>query len=200
MGTFLRAANSTSVRASATPQPDAGDADRPRHLLGAEPVHRTDPAGLGPGVMAGGWRLAGVECRPLFRAPLAAPSLRAFWGRRWNLAFAEMTALIVYRPVARRLGTGLATAAAFLFSGLLHELAISAPVRAGYGLPLLYFALHGLLALAEQRLEQHGMAVERWGWLGHVWTLGGLALPLPILFHPYFLRGVVWPLIGLDSP
>jgi hypothetical protein len=29
-------------------------------------------------------------------------------------------------------------------------------------------------------------------------VLGWLALPLPILFHRPFLRGVVWPLIGLE--
>jgi hypothetical protein len=31
-----------------------------------------------------------------------------------------------------------------------------------------------------------------------VWVLGWLAVPVPILFHPPFLRGVVWPLIGMD--
>jgi hypothetical protein len=37
-----------------------------------------------------------------------------------------------------------------------------------------------------------------WGWWAHVWVLGWLALPLPILFHPPFLRGVGWPLIGME--
>ena len=87
---------------------------------------------------------------------------------------------------------------AFLWSGLLHELAISVPVRAGFGLALSYFALHGVLVLVEQRLERTRWAVSRWGWLAHVWTLGWLVLPLPVLFHPWFLRGVVWPLIGMS--
>jgi len=30
-------------------------------------------------------------------------------------------------------------------------------------------------------------------------VLAWLALPLPILFHPPFLRGVVWPLLGMDG-
>src|SRR5205814_651706 len=103
--------------------------------------------------LAGAWRRAGVDCRPLFKAPLLAASLGEFWGRRWNLAFSEMTALGVYRPLSGLVGRKAATAAAFLCSGLLHELAISVPVLAGFGLPLAYFALHGLLVLLERRLE-----------------------------------------------
>jgi alginate O-acetyltransferase complex protein AlgI len=148
-------------------------------------------------LLAGAWRLAGVDARPLFRAPLSSRSLAEFWGRRWNLAFSEMTALGVYRPLVGRLGKGPATAAAFLCSGLLHELAISVPVKAGFGLPLTYFALHGLLVLVERRLERAGRAVSGWGWGSHAWVIGWLALPLPILFHPPFLRGAVWPLIGM---
>lgn len=59
--------------------------------------------------------------------------------------------------------------AGFALSGLLHEMAISVPVRAGFGLPLLYFLMHGALVLA----------------------------PLPIHFHRPFLAGLIWPLIGI---
>jgi len=150
-------------------------------------------------ILAGAWRWGGVDCRPLFRAPLRARSLTEFWGRRWNLAFTEMTALAVYRPLGPFLGKRGAMAAAFFFSGLLHEMAISLPVRAGYGLPLLYFALHGGLVLFERRLEERGRPIDRLGWPSRVWTLGWLAVPLPILFHPPFLNGVVWPLIGMEK-
>ena len=150
-------------------------------------------------LLAGFWRLRGIDARPLFRAPLASRSLAEFWGRRWNLAFSEMTAIGVYRPLAKRLGRGPATFGAFACSGVLHELAISVPVQAGYGLPLTYFALHGLLALLEGRLERAGRAVSSWGWAVHLWVLGWLALPLPLLFHPPFLRGVVWPLVGMSG-
>ena len=149
-------------------------------------------------VAAGLWRLAGVDARPLFRAPLAARSLENFWSRRWNLAFSEMTALGVYRPLAVNFGRRSATAAAFVASGLLHELAISLPVLAGFGLPMLYFLLHGTLVQYERRLERRGRAVSQWDWKSHLWVLGWLALPAPILFHRPFLRGVVWPLIDLS--
>jgi alginate O-acetyltransferase complex protein AlgI len=143
-------------------------------------------------IVAGAWRLAGVDCRPLFRAPLACRSLGEFWGGRWNLAFTEMIALAVYRPLIR-LGRPTATMIGFLFSGLAHEVVISVPVRAGYGLPTLYFLLHGALVLLERRFRP----TETWGRLAHVWTLGWLALPLPILFHPWFLEEVVLPIIGV---
>ena len=149
-------------------------------------------------ILAAIWRRAGVDCRPLFRAPLQSRSLTEFWGRRWNLAFSEMTAVAAYRPLEHIVGKRTATAGAFLFSGLLHELAISVPVEAGYGLPMLYFALHGGLVLLERRLDGTAWAMSRWGWLSRAWTFGWLVLPLPILFHRAFLAGVVWPLIGMS--
>ncbi len=148
-------------------------------------------------ILAGLWRQAGFDVRPLFRAPLASRSLDAFWSRRWNLAFSEMIALGVYRPLAGRLGRGVATVAAFLASGVLHELAISVPVKTGYGGPMLYFMLQGLLVLIERRLEKSSMPVSSWGAWSHVWVLIWLALPAPILFHHAFLEGTIWPLIGL---
>ncbi len=135
---------------------------------------------------AGLWRLGGVDAGELFRAPLRAASLREFWGRRWNVAFSEMMALAVYRPLSGLAGRRSALAAAFLLSGLFHEAAISLPVRAGFGGPLAFFALHGLLTAVEH---------ER-GPLGRGATLAAVVLPLPLLFHPPFLRGVVWPLLG----
>jgi len=148
-------------------------------------------------LLAGAWRAAGVDCKQLFRSPLQSTSLGEFWGRRWNLAFSEMTALAVYQPLVRRFGRRIALIASFLGSGLLHELAISVPVKAGYGLPLSYFALHGLLMMIEGRLARLGRPIDRVPWVGRVWTLFWLLLPLPILFHRPFLAGVVWPLIGM---
>jgi alginate O-acetyltransferase complex protein AlgI len=145
-------------------------------------------------LLAGAWRLAGVPTCSLFDRPLAARSLSEFWSRRWNLPFTEMTQRAVYRPLLPALGRDRAAVLAFAFSGLLHELAISLPVRAGYGWPLLYFVLHGCATRMEPRLRP---AFARRPWLAHAWTLAWLVVPMPLLFHPPFVRGVVWPLLGL---
>ncbi len=148
-------------------------------------------------LMAGSWRMRGVACEALFRAPLRSQQLGEFWSRRWNLAFSEMTTIAVYRPLIDRIGRGPALIAGFALSGLLHEMAISVPVRAGYGLPLLYFVMHGALVLVERRLAQAGYPLS--GMAGRAWVIFWVVAPLPILFHRAFLAGIVWPLIGVPG-
>ena len=148
-------------------------------------------------LLAGGWRLRGVACDALFRAPVRSQNLGEFWARRWNLAFSQMTAIAVYRPVADRLGRGPALVAGFALSGLLHEMAISVPVRAGFGLPLIYFLVHGGLVLVERALARAGHPLS--GGVGRAWAMFWVLAPLPILFHRPFLAGVIWPLIGIPS-
>ena len=103
-----------------------------------------------------------------------------------------MTSIAVYRPLASRLGRGPALLAGFAMSGLLHEMAISLPVRAGFGLPLAYFLIQGGLVAGERALAARGRPVA--GPLGRAWTLFWLVAPLPLLFHRPFLAGVAWPL------
>jgi hypothetical protein len=148
-------------------------------------------------LLAGAWRLRGVACEALFRGPLRSESLGEFWARRWNLAFSEMTATVAYRPLAARIGRGPALMAAFALSGLLHEMAISLPVRDGFGLPLSYFLGHGVLVLIERALANAGHPLT--GSTGRVWAFFWLVAPLPLLFHRPFLAFVLWPLIGITT-
>jgi alginate O-acetyltransferase complex protein AlgI len=138
--------------------------------------------------LAGFWRLRGMGVVPLFDAPQRSRSLAEFWGLRWNRAFSEMAQVALHRPLSARLGPAIAVLVTFLFSGLLHELALSVPARAGYGFPMLYFAVHGVLTLLEPRLGIRG----RWG---NVWTLGWVLLPVLMLFHPPFLEACIVPLL-----
>jgi alginate O-acetyltransferase complex protein AlgI len=134
------------------------------------------------------YRRAGWPVDNPFRNPLASRSLGEFWSRRWNVGFSEMIAVTVHRPVRRRAGEAAGLMASFLASGLLHEIAISVPVHAGFGLPTLYFLLHGVLVGFERKFPHV---------TGRAWTFFWLIAPLPILFHPPFLRGVIRPLVGL---
>ena len=85
-----------------------------------------------------------------------------------------------------------ATLAIFLFSGLVHDLVISLPARAGYGLPTAYFLLQGAGLLAE---HARGTPLARWRgrWQGRVWTWLIVAGPAYWLFHPSFVRRVILP-------
>jgi D-alanyl-lipoteichoic acid acyltransferase DltB (MBOAT superfamily) len=141
----------------------------------------------------------GVDVRELFRAPYRAQSLKEFWGKRWNIAFSEMTGLIAYRPLKQVISANTAMLASFLLSGLLHEIAISLPVRAGYGLPFLYFVIHGMLMYA----ESHSAMIQRittHSFWSHVWVIGWLVVPMPLLFHAQFIAQVLKPLRDLLLP
>lgn len=124
----------------------------------------------------------------LFRSPLQANSLRDFWGKRWNLAFTEMTSVVAYRPLRKRLSDRQAFIIAFLFSGLLHEVALSLPVNKGYGLPTLYFIIQLILILLEPIL--FGTKKP-----GSLWIVACLVIPLPILFHKAIMTQVFWKVI-----
>ncbi len=126
----------------------------------------------------------GFPTRVLFDAPLRARSLAEFWSQRWNRGFAEMTALAVHRPLAARFGRPRALLGSFLASGLLHEVALSLPVGAGFGLPTCYFVLQGLMVQRERVLPSRLATMLR------------VALPLPLVFHPWFVRGAIVPLLG----
>jgi len=144
------------------------------------------------GIAAGFWRARGVPCVAPFQAPLAATSLSEFWSRRWNRPFSELIQRTIYRPVAAIAGQPTAVAAGFLLSGVLHELAISVPARAGYGRPLAYFALQGALVLLEKSAASTGP------WKPHrAAVLLAFTLPLPLLLVPQFLRAAIWPIVGI---
>jgi hypothetical protein len=137
-------------------------------------------------VLTGLWRRGGVPVERLFVNPAASRTLSEFWGRRWNLAFHAVTKARIFAPAARRWGVSAGVTAAFLWSGLLHDLLLSVPAGGGYGRPTLYFALQGLGVLQERR----------WRMSSRVWALAWVILPVPLLFHPPFIRALILPLAG----
>jgi alginate O-acetyltransferase complex protein AlgI len=140
------------------------------------------------------WRTAGIDARPLMRAPLRATSLAGFWSERWNRAFVDLARPLVLRPLHRPCGLGGALFAVFLVSGVLHELVISVPAGGGWGLPTAYFALQGLGVLVERSAagRRLGLGAGPVGWL---FTLALVAGPVYWLFHPPFVERVVLPMM-----
>jgi hypothetical protein len=139
------------------------------------------------------YRLFGWRVREIFRQPWAARGVGDFWGGRWNRGFSEFTSLLLYRPVILKWGWRVATMVSFAISGILHEFAISLPVQAGYGGPFLYFLMHGLLVIAEKdgRWNQYPRFNRLVFWVS-------IIVPLPVLFHEPFIRGVIFPLAGVN--
>jgi hypothetical protein len=135
----------------------------------------------------------GFNVAPQFRAPWRSQNLHEFWARRWNIGFSVMTVIAIYRPFGTALGRNGALLLGFLASGLFHEVACSVPVGAGYGLPTLYFALHGIAMLVERGLERRGFKIR--GIVGRVWVFAWVLLPVTLVFHMPFLRGIALTLL-----
>jgi hypothetical protein len=133
-------------------------------------------------VLKGALRAAGFPVRTLFPNVLETRGIGEFWSKRWNVGYSQMMQRLVGRPVQQKLGEGAGMMAVFLGSGVLHELAITLPVRSGFGLPTLYFTLHGLLTLLERRLGRP---------IGKIPTLLAVILPLGLLFPPAFQKEVI---------
>lgn len=138
------------------------------------------------------WQFFGVSAKELFRAPYKSKSLKEFWGRRWNMAFSEMTSIAAYTPLKKRLGNNAAVFISFLLSGLLHEIAITLPTKSYYGFPMCYFLIHGILMQLESKPVIRKITEHRI--LSHVWALCWLVIPMPLLFNYDFVTQVLQPL------
>jgi alginate O-acetyltransferase complex protein AlgI len=142
------------------------------------------------------WRAVGVNAQPLMKRPAFSVSVSEFWGRRWNTAFRDLAHRFLFRPLTARLGPRWGLFAGFLFSGLVHDLVISVPAGAGFGLPTLFFlAQFGAITLERSRFGR-SLGLGR-GWRGWLFTAAALLLPACLLFHPWFIERVVVPFMAV---
>jgi hypothetical protein len=143
-------------------------------------------------IVALAWQAFGVKALPIMSAPLRSTSLAEFWGKRWNLGFRQVSYELIFRPLHRSLGTEGAGLLVFLVSGLIHDLVISLPARAGYGLPTAYFLLQGAGITIEHTTfgKRLGLGHGMKGWL---FTVVFVAGPAFWLFHPWFVLRVILP-------
>ena len=138
------------------------------------------------------WQTLGVNAKPIMSAPLRATSLAEFWGKRWNLGFRQLSYELIFRPLHRTLGVEAAGSLVFLVSGLIHDLVISLPARAGYGLPTAYFLLQG----TGITIEHSGFGQRlRLGQGARGWLFMAVVITAPVfwLFHPWFVMRVIIP-------
>ena len=140
------------------------------------------------------WNATGRPVVPIMNSPLLATTVSEFWGKRWNLAFRDYAHVTVFSPLVRRLGGTGAVLAGFLFSGVIHDLAISVPARGGYGWPSLYFLLQAIGVVVERLLQKRGVDFTR-QWTGHCWTVLWVVGPVMFLFHRPFVLNVILPLM-----
>ena len=138
------------------------------------------------------WQRVGVQAKPLMDAPLRATSLAEFWGRRWNIGFRQFAHDLVFQPLHRPLGPRTAAFLVFVLSGIIHDLVISVPARAGYGFPTGYFVLQGVGAQFE-RSEIGSRVGLRHGFRGWLFTALVAGAPAYLLFHPWFVTRVILP-------
>ena len=145
-------------------------------------------------LLALAWQQAGVDVKPIMQKPLKSRALSELWGKRWNLGFRKLTHTWVFQPLSNRFGPVIATLGAFAASGLLHDLVISVPAGAGYGLPTAYFLVQGIGVIAERSKtgQRFGLGHGTRGWL---WTALIAAGPVYALFHPWFVVRVIDPFL-----
>ncbi|KAK9268773.1 hypothetical protein L1049_000535 [Liquidambar formosana] len=102
--------------------------------------------------------LLGLELEPQFHEPYLATSLQDFWGRRWNLMVTSILRPTVYDPLrrisihilGRRWAPLPAICAAFVVSGLMHELLYYYFTRVSPTWEVTwFFVLHGVCTALE---------------------------------------------------
>jgi alginate O-acetyltransferase complex protein AlgI len=141
------------------------------------------------------WQRSGIPVKPIMRRPLASRSLNELWGKRWNLGYRKLSHTLVFLPLQKRFGPVFGTLGAFLTSGLLHDLVISVPAGAGYGLPTAYFLTQGLGVIVERSKAGREFGLGR-GIKGWLWTALIAIGPLYALFHPWFVMRVIVPFLS----
>jgi alginate O-acetyltransferase complex protein AlgI len=133
------------------------------------------------------WQRAGIDAALVMNKPLSFISLADFWSR-WNRPFTTFAFDQIFRPL-RRFSVALATLATFLFSGVVHDLAISVPAGAGFGRPTLYFLIQGIAILIERKLNLHATCRSHFAAVV-------LVAPIALLFHPPFIHNVILPMLS----
>ncbi len=125
---------------------------------------------------------SGAVMRPIHDTPIAARSLRDFWGKRWNRPVSAWLRRFVFLPLARQRRPDLGLLCACFVSGALHAWVALVALGAFAAFELaVFFGLQGVFILAEDRLHVDAWPVP----LARAWTLAILLATSPLIICPY---------------
>jgi hypothetical protein len=124
--------------------------------------------------------VAGASMNTIHRTPIAASSLRDFWGRRWNCMVSGWLNTFIFLPLARRHRPSLGLTCAFLMSAAMHAwLVVGLGAVAALSMAT-FFGLQSLFIWVEDRL-----CVKAWpAPLARAWTLFVLLGLSPLIVIP----------------
>jgi hypothetical protein len=125
---------------------------------------------------------SGAAMHPIHDTPIAARSLRDFWGKRWNRVVSAWLHRFVFLPLARQHHPNLGLFCACLVSGAIHAWVAWVGLGAFAAFEMaVFFGLQGVFILAEDRLHVHAWPVP----LARAWTLAILLATSPLIICPY---------------
>ena len=125
---------------------------------------------------------SGAAMRPIQKTPIAARSLRDFWGKRWNRPVSAWLHRFVFLPLVRQRRPDLGLFCAYLVSGAIHAWLALVALGAFAALEMaVFFGLQGVFILAEDRLHVHAWPVP----LARAWTLTILLATSPLIICQY---------------
>jgi hypothetical protein len=126
--------------------------------------------------------VSGAAMRPIHDTPIAARSLRDFWGKRWNRVVSAWLHRFVFLPLARQHQSDLGLFCACLVSGAMHAWLALVALGAFAAFEMaVFFGLQGVFILAEDRLNVHAWPVP----LARALTLTILLATSPLIICPY---------------
>lgn len=146
------------------------------------------------------WQFFKYNAKPLMKNPLLSSSVSDFWSNRWNTGFRDFAYVYIFKPTFKYFNLKLknkaisyfiANFSVFFFSGIAHEAVVSLPSKNGYGMPFLYFMIQFFGIVFEKKLiKTNNTFIKR------ITAYIFIILPVPLLFHSFFIKNVITPFIN----
>jgi hypothetical protein len=140
------------------------------------------------------FRAIGFPVDKLWWCPVAATTVGVFWGQRWNRVVSGMVRDVIFLPLSRRASPQIALFVVFLYSGIYHEF-VSFWAGSGYGGPTLYFLVQ-FVGVVIETVRPFRRALQRRPWLGRLWTLSVVLLPVGLFLHRDLIDRVLLPMLA----